>query len=131
MFSDRKKTVCLICGFCVSVVKKYNLEPHCVSNHADLDIKYPAATELRREFFVKKMSALSSQKAFFTKQNDLSRSLVVASYEMALQLAKKKKPFTNGEEILKTALEIAATMLADKQLETKLKDIPLSNNIMT
>ena len=76
------------------------------------------------------MSALSSQKAFFTKQNDLRRSLVVASYEMALLLAKKKKPFTDGEEILKPALEIAARMLADKQAETKLKDIPLSNNTM-
>ena len=69
--------------------------------------------------------------AFFTKQNDLSRSLVVASYEMALQLAKKEKPFTDGEEILKPALEIAARMLAAKQVVTKLKDLSLSNNIMT
>ena len=61
-----------------------------------------------------------------TKQNELSRSLVVASYEMALLLSKKKKPFADGEEILKPALEIAARMLADKQVETKLKDIPTS-----
>ena len=58
-----------------------------------------------------KTSALSSQKAFFTKQNDLSRSLVVASYEMVLLLAKKKKPFADGEEILKPALEITACWL--------------------
>ena len=40
MFSvgDGKKSVCLICGFCVSVVKKYNLEYHYTSNHADIDI---------------------------------------------------------------------------------------------
>ena len=49
---------------------------------------------------------------------------------MALLMAKKKKPFTDGEEILKPALEIAARMLADKHIETKLKDIPLSNNTM-
>ena len=128
---DGKKPVCLICGFCVSVVKKYNLERHYISNHADLDVKYPAGSELRREFVVRKTTALSSQKAFFTKQSDLSRSLVVASYEMALLLAKKKKPFTDGEEILKPALQIAARMLGDKQVETKFKDIPLSNNTMT
>ena len=62
MFSvgDGKKPVCLICGLCVSVVKKYLLERQCASNHADLDVWYPAGTELRREFVVKKMSALSS-----------------------------------------------------------------------
>ena len=119
----------MIRGFCVSVIKKYNLECHYISNF-DLDVKYPAGTELRREFVVRKTSALSSQKAFFTKQNDLSQSLVVASYEMALVLANKKKPFTYGEEILKPALEIAVRMFADKQVETKLKDIPLTNNTM-
>ena len=90
--SDGKKPVCLICRFCVSVLKKYNSEHHYTSNHANLDVKYPAGTELRREFVVRKTNALSSQKAFLTKQNDLSRSLVVASYEMALLLAKKRSP---------------------------------------
>ena len=66
MFSvgDGKKPVCLISGFCVSVVKKYNLERHYTSNHADLDVKYPAGTELCREFVVRRTSALGSQNAF-------------------------------------------------------------------
>ena len=32
---DGKKPVYLISGFCVTVVKKYNFERHCTSNHAD------------------------------------------------------------------------------------------------
>ena len=47
---------------------------------------------------------------------------------MALLLAKKKKPFTDEEEILKPSLELAARMLADKHVETKFKDIPTSVN---
>ena len=50
---------------------------------------------------------------------------------MALILAKKKKYFTYGEEIVKPVLELAARMLGDKSIETKFKDIPLSNNMMT
>ena len=52
--------------------------------------------------------------------------MIVASYEMALLLAKKKKPFTDGEKILKSDLEIAARLFADKQVDTKLKDIYIS-----
>jgi len=46
-------------------------------------------------------------------------------------LARKKKPFTDGEEIVKQSLEIAARMLGDKQIENKFREIPLSNNTMT
>ena len=44
---------------------------------------------------------------------------------MTLLLAKKMKSFTDGEEILKPALEVAVKMLGDKQMECKFKEIPL------
>ena len=35
------KMVCLICGFCVSVEKKYNMQRHFTATHPDYDKKYP------------------------------------------------------------------------------------------
>lgn len=125
------KPICIICGFCASVVKKYNLERHYNSTHADLTSKYPLCSDIRREFIEKKRSSFSNQQSMFTKLHDKNKNALVASYEIAMLLAKKKKPFTDGEELIKPAFEIAARMLGDKNIEIKLKDIPLSNNTMT
>lgn len=125
------KPVCLVCGFSVSVVKKYNMERHFNSSHADLVDKYPIGSDLRREFIAKKEKGMNAQQSLFTKIHEQNKSMVVASYEVALLLAKKKKPFTDGEEIVKPVLEIAARMLGDKNIQAKFKDIPLSNNTMT
>jgi len=125
------KPVCLICGFSASVLKKYNLERHFNSGHADLVNKYPMDSDLRRDFIAKKEKGMISQQSLFSKVVDHNRSTVVASYEIALLLAKKKKPFTDGEEIVKPVLDIAARMLGDKKMEAKFKEISLSNNTMT
>ena len=90
------KPICLICGFCASVMKKYNLEQHYITTHSDIIAQYPAGSELRKNFIVKKESSLTSQQSFFTKAKEQSKSAVVASYEVALLLARKKKSFTDA-----------------------------------
>ena len=122
------KPVCLICGFCVSVTKTFNLERHFTTTHPDINTQYPISSELRKDFIAKKRSYLTSQQSFFTKANEQSNNAVVASYEITLLLARKKKPFTDAEEIIKPSLKIAARMLGDKKCETKFDQIPLSNN---
>ncbi|KII64009.1 hypothetical protein RF11_08820 [Thelohanellus kitauei] len=71
----------------------------------------------RKGFRHKKEGALDTQKSFFTKANEHSKSIVFASYEVPLLLARKKKPFTDAEEIIKPILKIAARMLDDKNCE--------------
>ncbi|KII71633.1 SCAN domain-containing protein 3 [Thelohanellus kitauei] len=63
------------------------------------------------------------------KANEHCKSIVFASYEVPLLLARKKKPFTDAEEI-KLTLKIAAGILDDKNCK-KFDQIPLSNNTMT
>ena len=46
-----------------------------------------------------------------------------ASYEIALALARKKKSFTNGEEIVKPCLQIFAHHLDNKVFERKADEI--------
>ena len=101
-----------------------------MTTQSDINAQYPVGSELRKDFIAKKEGSLTSQQSFFTKAKEQSKSAVVASYEVALLLARKKKPFTDAEEIIKPSLKIAARMLGDKKCETKFDQIPLSNNTM-
>ena len=69
--------------------------------------------------------------AKFAKITQEGQNRVHASYEMALLLARNKKPYTDAEVIVKPALEIAARMLCNKDVAEKFKAIPLSNDTMT
>lgn len=126
-----KKAVCLVCGFCSTDCRKFNLERHYTTNHADLNVNYPRGSSIRRDYIKRLDSAHCTQQSMFVTRHEQNKSMLAASYEMALLLAKKMKPYTDGEDILKPALEIAARMLGDKQVESKFKDIPLSNNTVT
>ena len=122
------KPVCLVCGFSVSVLKKYNLERNYNTNHAGLDTRYHIGSDLRKDFITRKKGSLETQKPLFVKRHEEKKDIVVASNEIALILARKKKPFSDAEEIVKPSLEIAAKLLGDKQVESKFKDISLSRN---
>ena len=91
---------------------------HYTTTHSDINAQYPVGSELRKDFIAKKEGSLTSQQSFFTKAKEQSKSAVVASYEVALLLARKKKPFTDAEEKIKPSLIIAARMLGDKKCET-------------
>jgi len=112
-------------------MKKYNLERHYRSTHLDMEIKYPYGSEVRREFIAKKGCTMLNQQSLFTQRHEENISTTAASYEMALLLARKKKPFTDGEDIIRPALQIAAKMLGDKSVQARFNEIPLSNNTMT
>ncbi len=54
-----------------------------------------------------------------------------ASYKIAFMLAKKRKPFSDGEEIVKPCLQIFAEYLNDKSIENKVSEIVLSKQTIT
>jgi len=72
-----------------------------------------------------------NQRSVFVRDREQHRDVVAASFEVAFLLAKKKKPFTDGEELIKPTLEIVARFLDDKKIEKQLLQISLSNNTIT
>ena len=54
-----------------------------------------------------------------------------ASYDIALALAKKRKTFSDGEEIVKPCLQIFARRLGDKSIKRKADEIALSKQTVT
>jgi len=53
---DGGKPICLVCGTCVAVVKKYNLSRHYNTNHSSLDVTHPVGSDLRHEYIARKDS---------------------------------------------------------------------------
>ncbi len=54
-----------------------------------------------------------------------------ASYKIAFMLSKKRKPFSDGEEIVKLGLQIFAEYLNDGSIENKVSEISLSKQTIT
>ena len=71
---------------------------------------------------------MCNQRSVFVRDREMHRDIVAASFEVAFLLAKKKKSFTDGEELIKPTLEIVARFLDDKKIEKQLLQIPLPNN---
>lgn len=51
---NTSKPVCLICGACVAVPKKFNLERHFTQRHADFNLKCPVGSKLRTDLIIKR-----------------------------------------------------------------------------
>ncbi|CAH1115402.1 unnamed protein product [Psylliodes chrysocephalus] len=113
---NSSKPVCLICDAFVAVPKKFNLERHFTQMHGPFNSKYPAGSKLRTDFISKKKRSLAGQQSFVYKRSDEMESMVRASYEISLLLAKKKKPYSDGEEIIKPCLSILAKHAGDPKI---------------
>ena len=65
----------------------------------------------------------------FKAQTNLNKRGLQASYELSFLLAKKSRPHTDGEELLKPAFEIYhRTMLDSETAGHQLASLPLSND---
>jgi len=128
-FTESKalKPICLICSTTVAVAKKYNLERHFKQIHAKIGQDYPEGSALRADFIKKKKREIFGQQNLFVKQNDELESMMKTSYEICYLLARKNKPFSDGE-IVKEALSIFAQNCNDKNVKTKADNISLSRN---
>ena len=67
--------------------------------------------------------------SIFKNQSNLNKRRLQASYELSFLLAKKSRPHTDGEELLKPTFEIyLRTMLDSEKVGHQLFSWPLSND---
>ncbi|XP_069470005.1 general transcription factor II-I repeat domain-containing protein 2B-like [Ambystoma mexicanum] len=130
--SFKGKAICLICQASVSVGKKCNLERHFNTVHKSYDIDYPTNSNLRRARVKELKTALSAQQSIFKKTVSHSKAATVASLKVAHILAKKKKPFEDGEIVKEAMLATADSLFQDfknySQIIAAIKDVQLSGN---
>lgn len=107
------KALCLVCNETVAVFKEYNLRRHYKTKH---ETTYAQLTgPLRSETFeAMQYRCLLSQQATLIHRQTEEESLTRASYKVAYALAKREKPFTDGELIKDCMTEVVAELCPDK-----------------
>lgn len=135
-FVDLKdKCICLLCRSIIAMPKKYNVERHFQTMHATFDANYPPKSEVRKKRINQLKSNLSVQQTIFTRHVEKSKKATIASLKFCHMLAKKKKPFQDGE-LLKEMFLTGADCLFEgfsnkREIMSAIQDLQLSNKTVT
>jgi len=93
-----------------------------------LNTKHSNLANKTIEFFMRKRDALKIDKKIISQVSTTDTSLLTASYLISLQLAKCKKTYSNGEELIKPSLIAVCNDALGQSAASKMKDIPLSKD---
>jgi len=77
---------------------------------------------------VSKRGELKTEKKIISQASATDTSLLIGSYLISLQIAKCKKPYSIGEELIKPSFIVACNEVLGQPAANKMKDIPLSND---
>lgn len=117
------------CVVCNEVLSAESMKPSKMKRH--LETKHFALKDKPVEFFQRKLFSLRSQQVNITDLANVNKNALKASYEVALEIAKKGKPHTIAEElILPAAIDMVSNIISPQDAE-KLKKIPLSNDTIS
>lgn len=115
---------CVICYIVLSndAMRPRRLERHLITNH-------PSLRDKPIDFFHAKINSIKRMKfdstGHFAMENE---KLMGASYEIALLIAKDKKPHTTGESLVKPYLLTACKTILNEKKCAKVAKISLSND---
>ncbi|XP_071037830.1 general transcription factor II-I repeat domain-containing protein 2-like [Parasteatoda tepidariorum] len=124
VIESSNKALCLICNESIAVLKEYNIKRHYETKHFQNYSKYTGS--LRTEKFEAMKRGLKSQQSSFTKLKTEQEAATRASFRVALEIAKRGKPFTDGEMIKECIIAVAEEMCPEKV--NLLKTVSMSAN---
>lgn len=120
---------CLICHENLAHNKKSNLERHFTKKHTQFASKYPAGEERKKavDELQKQKQQSSSMLSNWTQSTS---NVNLASFAVSLEIAKKGKPFTDGEYVKDCFIRASEELFRDfknkPEILKKIKDLPLS-----
>ena len=106
------KPICLICNESISVLKEYNVKRHYETKHAREYVTYQG--QFRKDKILELKKNLTKQHHIFKNFGGQSESSVKASYKVSEIIAKKSKPFSDGEFIKECLNSVAEIICPDK-----------------
>ncbi|XP_060764599.1 SCAN domain-containing protein 3-like [Neoarius graeffei] len=119
--SHAPNPLCVVCG---DKLSNESMKPSKLIRH--LETKHPTLKNKPLEFFERKKQEQDSQKLMLKTTTSVNVALLRASYRVVCQIAKSKKPFTIGEElILPSAQDMCNEMLGEAAAK-KIGSVPLS-----
>lgn len=128
LFIENKgNAMCLICRELISVLKEYNIKRHYETKHK---VKYDSLHGKLREIEVKKLQkALTGEQTIFSKVTIQNKTIISASVNIAMLIAKEGKPFTDAEFVKKCVLSMVGNICPD--IVDKFEEVPLSARTIT
>ncbi|KAB0803132.1 hypothetical protein PPYR_00102 [Photinus pyralis] len=128
---SHNKVVCLICKNSVAIAKEYNVKRHYETQHPSFT-KFTG--ELRKQKMLSLKRELIGQQAMFTKPIQDSETATEVSYEISQMIAKRSRPFNDGD-FVKECIEIAAKKMcpeaAKKFEKIQLNRMTIQRRIMS
>ena len=123
------KPFCLICQASLAHFKASNLQRHFSSLHANIDQEFPKGTELRKHKLVTLKSQAEKQIQFFQKFTKHSETVTLASYQLAWNIARAKKPYNEGEFVKKCLSDVVEILSPENdKLKRMVSDVQLSRH---
>lgn len=119
--SHTAKPLCIVCG---DLLSNEAMKPSKLLRHSKA--KHPGLKDKPLEYFERKKREHEGQKKFMRAITSIKENALRASYLVANRIAKAKKPFTVGEElILPSTKDICRELLGEAAVE-KIAHVPLS-----
>ena len=107
------------CVVCFQVLSDESMKPSKLVRH--LESKHPAHKNKPLEFFERKLHTLRNQQTSICKSSHTDKSVLEASYLVALRVAKMSKPHTIAENlILPAAIDMVSVLIGVEEAK-KLK----------
>ena len=123
------KPFCLICEAPLEQFKALNLQHHFSSHHANMDREFSKGTELCKHKFITLKSQAEKHIHFFQKFIKQSETVTLASYQMASNIARAKKPYSEEEFVKKCLWDIVETLSPENnQLKRMISDVQMSRH---
>lgn len=106
------KPVCLLCQK-QSIPKRANLQRHHDSCHKDFKVDYPTGSNIRKDRICSLIGNLRGQQTVLRFSCKESDRITEASFKVAWNVARSRRPFTEGELIKKCFLDCSESLFAE------------------
>lgn len=121
------KTICLVCRLEFSDNRKHNIERHFTSQHGEKDARF--SDPGKREVEIARLKQeIEAEKKVVRKFLDKNELLTSASYQIAFNIAKSAKPYTDGEfyrSLLQSTITTLCTNFDEKVKKNLLDNVQL------
>ncbi|XP_065578646.1 zinc finger BED domain-containing protein 5-like [Artemia franciscana] len=124
--NNEKQPVCLICK---EVLAAESMKPSKLQRH--LNTKHATLSKKPIEYFERLLQTSNKEKNTLEKYVTLNDKYLLASYEVSYLMAKTKKPFTIGEQLLLPAAIRMSEIVHGKPYAAEISKIPLSNDTVS
>lgn len=122
----KNNAICLICRHDFTDFRKYVFERHFKNKHSVIDANYPLSSKKRADEISRLKNELSNEQKVVKKFTDANELLARASYEIAFEIAKRGKPYSDGDfhkQLMQSSIETICENWDAKQKTTLLNEV--------